>query len=126
VVSGDRPETNLANNTATATVEITGPFVPCINIKRITPGQLIVGRKTLVTIYLEAQGRAVKGTRVRIKGAGINVTTTGANSRGVIKHTLKMKKKGILLFTPISGPTSQTCSGKRVGVRGVFTPPVTG
>jgi hypothetical protein len=130
VVSGDRPETNLANNTATATVEITGhPFLPCVQIKRITPGHLIVGRKTLVTVYLFSPqgGHTVNGVKVRIKGAGIRVTTKGANSKGVIKHTLKMKKKGVLTFTPIQpGPTSQTCSGQRIGVRGVFTPPVTG
>ena len=126
-MAGDRSETSLSNNTATASVEITGkPFVPCIAISRITPGHLIVGRKTVVTIHLAAQGRTVKGTRVRIKGAGINVKTKGASSKGVIKHTLKMKRKGVLLFTPIQGPASQTCSGKRIGVRGVFTPRVTG
>jgi uncharacterized repeat protein (TIGR01451 family) len=122
VVSGDRPETNVANNTATATVEITGaPFVPCTAISKITPGQLIVGRKTLVTIHL--RGGTVKGVKVRIKGAGINVKTAGANGSGVIKHTLKMKKRGIITFTPI---TSKSCGDRRVGVRGVFTPPVTG
>jgi uncharacterized repeat protein (TIGR01451 family) len=122
VVSGDRPETNVANNTATATVEITGaPFVPCTAISKITPGQLIVGRKTLVTIHLK--GGTVKGVKVRIKGAGINVKTAGANGSGVIKHTLKMKKRGIITFTPI---TSKSCGDRRVGVRGVFTPPVTG
>ena len=90
---------------------------------------MIVGRKTLVTIHLFVPkgGPKVTGVKVRIKGAGINVKTKGANSKGVIKHTLKMKKKGVLTFTPIQpGPTSQTCSGKRIGVRGVFTPPVTG
>jgi uncharacterized repeat protein (TIGR01451 family) len=129
VVMGDKPETNLTNNTATASVELTvpKPFLPCVQIKKITPGQLIVGRKTLVTIHLFAKGREVKGVKVRIKGAGINLKTNGANTNGVIKHTLKLKKKGVLTFTPIQpGPTSQTCSGKRIGVRGVFTPPVTG
>jgi uncharacterized repeat protein (TIGR01451 family) len=130
IVSGDRSETNNGNNTATATVEITGhPFLPCVQIKRITPGHLIVGRKTLVTVYLFSPqgGHTVKGVKVRIKGAGIRVTTKGANAKGVIKHTLKMKKKGVLTFTPIQpGPTSQTCSGQRIGVRGIFTPPVTG
>src|SRR5262249_41241548 len=94
VVSGDRPETNLNNNTATASVEVTSPkpFLPCVQIKKIKPGQLIVGRKTQLTIQLFAKGRAVKGVKVRIKGAGINVKTKAANSKGVIKHTLKMKK----------------------------------
>jgi uncharacterized repeat protein (TIGR01451 family) len=124
-VSGDRPETNQANNVANASVEITeAPITPpCVLISRIRPGQLVVGRKTLVTIHLSRKGESVKGIRVRIKGAGINVTTKGANSSGVIKKTLKMKRKGILRFTPLASPS---CGAVRIGVRGPFTPPVTG
>jgi uncharacterized repeat protein (TIGR01451 family) len=123
-VSGDRPETNQANNVANASVTITQPFTPpCVLISRIRPGQLVVGRKTVVTIHLSRKGESVKGIRVRIKGAGINVTTKGANSSGVIKKTLKMKRKGILRFTPLASPS---CGAVRVGVRGPFTPPVTG
>jgi uncharacterized repeat protein (TIGR01451 family) len=126
VVAGNRPESNLANNTATASVEVTAPFVQpaCVKISRLTPGHLIVGRKTVVTIRLTRQGGpSVKGIRVQIKGAGINVKTQGANSQGIIKHTLTMKKKGILTFTPLASPS---CGAQRIGVRGVFTPPVTG
>jgi uncharacterized repeat protein (TIGR01451 family) len=126
VVMGSRPESNLANNTATASVDVTGVHqaVSCVQITKLTPGQLIVGRKTLVTIHLFRKvGPSVKGVKVRIKGAGINVKTKGANSRGVIKKTLKLKKKGILIFTPLASPS---CGAKRIGVRGVFTPPVTG
>ncbi|HKD95914.1 MAG TPA: hypothetical protein VKB43_14505, partial [Gaiellaceae bacterium] len=61
--------------------------------------------------------------RVRIKGAGINVKTKGANNKGVIKHTLKMKRQGILVFIPLA---DKSCGARRIGVRGVFTPPVTG
>jgi hypothetical protein len=78
----------------------------------------------VVTIRLTRQGGpSVKGIRVQIKGAGINVKTQGANSQGIIKHTLTMKKKGILTFTPLASPS---CGAQRIGVRGVFTPPVTG
>jgi len=63
------------------------------------------------------------GIRVRIKGAGINVATKRSNARGIIKHTLKMKRKGILRFTPIA---VKSCGAVRIGVRGPFTPPVTG
>jgi uncharacterized repeat protein (TIGR01451 family) len=123
-VSGDRQETNLANNVATASVEITQPFTPpCVLIKRITPGQLVVGHKTVVTVYLSRKGASVNGIKVSIKGAGINVKTKGANAKGVIKHTLKMKRKGILTFRPLASPS---CGAERVGVRGPFTPPVTG
>src|SRR5437764_12461468 len=105
VVSGDRPETTLANNTASATVQITEVITPpaCVAVSRITPGQLIVGRKTTLTVFLKQGGKAAAGFRVRIKGAGINVVTSRSNAKGVIKHVVKMKKKGVLVFTPIAG-----------------------
>ena len=128
VVSGNRPETNVANNTATATVQITEvfPSPPCVAVSRITPGQLIVGRKTTLTIFLKQETKAAVGFRVRIKGAGINVVTKRSNAKGITKRVLKMKKKGILTFTALAGPNGVGCTGKRIGVRGVFTPPVTG
>jgi uncharacterized repeat protein (TIGR01451 family) len=123
-VSGNEQETNQANNVANASVEVTQPITPpCVLIKRITPGQLVVGHKTVVTVYLSQKGSSVKGIKVSIKGAGINVKTKGANAKGVIKHTLKMKKKGILTFRPLASPS---CGAQRIGIRGPFTPPVTG
>ncbi|MGZ4390873.1 MAG: hypothetical protein ACXVRK_01945 [Gaiellaceae bacterium] len=123
VVSSSRPESNLANNTATASVEVTAPLqLACVRITKITPGQLVAGRKTQVTIHLAQKNGSVKGIRARIKGAGINVKTAGANSKGIIRHTLKVKKQGILVFTPLASPSCVS----RIGVRGVFTPPVTG
>jgi uncharacterized repeat protein (TIGR01451 family) len=127
-VSGDRPETNLGNNVANASVNITAPFVspPCVLIKRITPGQLVVGRKTTVTMHLTQGNKAAPGFKVRIKGAGINVVTKASDARGIIKRTLKMKRKGILRFEPIRNNNGNSCGAVRVGVRGPFTPPVTG
>jgi uncharacterized repeat protein (TIGR01451 family) len=126
-VVGNRPETNTGNNTATASVlthQITPPPVkPCVAVSKVTPKQLFVGRKTTLTIHVTQGGKAVKGIHVRIKGAKINVRTKASNSKGVIKHNLKMKKAGILIFTPIA---SKACNTKRVGVTNVFTPPVTG
>jgi uncharacterized protein DUF11 len=126
-VSGDRQETNLANNVANASVEVTA-FAPppCVLIKRITPGQLVVRRKTTVTIHLTQQDQAAPGFRVQIKGAGINVATKPSNAQGIIKRTLKMKRKGILRFNPIRNANGASCGAVRVGVRGPFTPPVTG
>ena len=95
---GDRPETNLANNTATASVVVVAPHViVCVAVSRITPGHLIVGRKTTLTIHLTRHGQAVKGIRVRIKAPKLNVRLT-----------------------------SPSCGAKRIGVRGIFAPPVTG
>ena len=125
-VVGDRPETNTSNNSATATVEVVGtptPPVHCVAVSKVTPKQLFVGRKTTLTIHLTQGGKAVKGIHVRIKGPKINLRTKASNAKGTVKQTLKMKKAGILVFTPIA---SKACNTKRVGVTNVFTPPVTG
>jgi uncharacterized repeat protein (TIGR01451 family) len=126
-VAGARPETNTANNQATATVQVTAPFVPppvyCVAVSKVTPNQLFVGRKTMLTIHLTKHGQPVKGIRVRIKGPKLSVTTQRSNAKGVIKQVVKMKKAGIDTFTPLA---SKRCNTKRVGVTGVFTPPVTG
>jgi len=40
-----------------------------------------------------------------------------------VKVTVTPKRAGILSFTPVS---SKGCANPRLGVTGVFTPPVTG
>ena len=124
-VSGNRPETNTTNNTATATVNVFKgtPPVFCVAVSKVTPKQLFVGRKTMLTIHLTKNKKAVSGVHVRIKGPKLNIKTKASNGTGVIKQSVKMKKAGVLIFTPIA---SKTCNTKRVGVTNVFTPPVTG
>ena len=126
-VSGNRPETNTTNNSATATVQVTAPFTPppvfCVAVSKVTPKQLFVGRKTTLKIHLTKNNKAVSGIHVRIKGPKLNLKTKASNSKGMIKQTVKMKKAGVLIFTPIA---SKACNTKRVGVTNVFTPPVTG
>jgi uncharacterized repeat protein (TIGR01451 family) len=126
-VAGNRPETNTTNNQATATVQVTAPFVPppvyCVAVSKITPHQLFVGRKTMLTIHLTKHGRAATGVRVLIKGPKLHVTTKRSNARGIVKQVVKMKKAGIDTFIPLA---SKRCNTKRIGVTGVFTPPVTG
>jgi uncharacterized repeat protein (TIGR01451 family) len=124
VVMGDKPETTLANNTASASVVVVAPHqIFCVAVSRLTPGHLIVGRKTTLTIHLTQHGKAAKGIRVRIKAPKLNLTTKPSNNKGIIKQTVKMKRKGILTVTPLTSPS---CGTKRIGVRGIFTPPVTG
>jgi uncharacterized repeat protein (TIGR01451 family) len=126
-VSGSRPETDTSNNTATATVEVTPQFTPpavfCVAVSKVTPKQLFVGRKTTLKIHVTRQGKAVKGIRVRIKGPKLNIRTKPSNAQGLIKRSVKIRKAGVMIFTPIA---SKRCNTKRVGVTGVFTPPVTG
>jgi uncharacterized repeat protein (TIGR01451 family) len=126
IVSGDRPETNTSNNTATATVETVGPHTPpvfCVAVSRVTPKQLYVGRKTKLTIHVTQHGKAVEGIRVQISGPKVDVRTKPSNHKGVIARSIKLKRAGILIFSPIA---SKRCNTQRVGVTNVFTPPVTG
>jgi uncharacterized repeat protein (TIGR01451 family) len=125
-VVGNETETNTSNNTATATVQVTGPHQQvafCVAVSKITPKQLFVGRKTLLTIHITKHGKAFAGIKVRIKGPKLNTVTKRSNAKGIIKKTVKLKKAGILVFTPLA---SKRCGTKRIGVTGVFTPPVTG
>jgi uncharacterized repeat protein (TIGR01451 family) len=126
-VVGNEAETNTANNTASASVtanqQTPPPTVFCVAVSKVTPKQLFVGRKTTLTIHLTKHGKAASGVRVKVKGPKINLRTKPSNHKGIVKLTIKMKKAGVVTFTPIA---SKACNTKRVGVTGVFTPPVTG
>jgi hypothetical protein len=99
------------------------PQTFCVAISGISPNQLFVGRKTTLTIHVSRHGKALAGIKVRIKGKKLNTVTKSSNHKGVIRKTVKLKKAGVLVFTPLA---SKRCGTKRIGVTGVFTPPVTG
>jgi uncharacterized repeat protein (TIGR01451 family) len=126
---GNETETNTANNTATASVVVNGAFVPtppvryCTAINVAPKRTLFVGRKTTLTLKVTQNGKAVAGIRIRIKGASLSLTTSRSNAKGLVKVTVKPKRAGILSFAPVS---SKGCANPRLGVTGVFTPPVTG
>jgi uncharacterized repeat protein (TIGR01451 family) len=124
-VVGDKPEVTTNNNSSSASAAVaTGnPPVFCVAVSKVSPGQLFVGRKTNLTIHVSKNNKAVKGIHVKITGHKVNIKTKASNSKGVIKQSLKAQKAGVLIFTPIA---SKKCNTKRVGVTGVFTPPVTG
>jgi uncharacterized repeat protein (TIGR01451 family) len=120
-------ETNTANNTATATVVVNGVFVPpvryCTAISVSPKKTLFVGRRTTLTLKVSQNGKPVKGIRIKINGAKLAITTAPSNARGLVKVTVTPKRAGIVRFAPVS---TQGCANPRIGVAGVFTPPVTG
>jgi len=73
------------------------------------------------TIALEA-GKPVKGVRVVITGRGVRKQGT-TNASGIARFVIVGRTPGIL---QIRVPSHATCTRQRVGVLGVFTPPVTG
>jgi uncharacterized repeat protein (TIGR01451 family) len=125
IVVGDLPESNTANNTATATVSI-GNFTPppCTAVV-VLPKQLYVGRTTNMHITVTQGHKVVHGVRVQIKGPGVHVTTKPSNAKGKITQKIHPKKAGIVTFKPIV-KSGSVCKVPRIGITGVFTPPVTG
>ena len=120
----------MRNNTASATVLVKGftpPVVYCVAVSKVTPKQLFVGRKTTLTIHVTQHGKAKAGVHVLIKGPGLKIKTKASNNKGKITQKIHPTKAGIVTFKPIvTSGTGTSCKIPRVGITGVFTPPVTG
>jgi uncharacterized repeat protein (TIGR01451 family) len=124
VVAGREAEHDPADNMASATTVVQGAFVPpsvCYAL-RVTPRSLTVGHRTIVRVTVREAGKAVAGVQVVISGRGMTkrARTTKA---GVARFVITAGRPGIL---QIRVPTHATCNRQRIGVLGVFTPPVTG
>jgi uncharacterized repeat protein (TIGR01451 family) len=128
---GNEAETDTTNNTATATLVVRapfggGPFTPpakfCTAVA-VSPKSIFVGRLTLLTMRVSQNGKAVAGIRVRIKGSTLGIVTKRSNAKGIVKVRVSPKRAGIVGFAPVA---HKRCTNPRIGVVGVFTPPVTG
>jgi hypothetical protein len=67
--------------------------------------------------------KAISGVRVEVKGAGILKLSGRTDAAGRVTMKLHPSKAGIVVLKPASHPS---CAGRRIGVVGAFTPPVTG
>jgi uncharacterized repeat protein (TIGR01451 family) len=124
IVTGREHEHDPSNNTASATTLVQGAFVPpsvCYALT-VAPRTLTVGRSTIVLVRVREAGKAVKGVRVVITGRGVS-RRANTNTGGVARFVIKGRSPGIL---QIRVPSHATCRTQRIGVLGVFTPPVTG
>jgi hypothetical protein len=126
-VVGNEAETNTSNNTASASVTVKGKFKPPVvnycTALRVSPKQLLVGRSHVLTMKLTRHGQAARGVKVSIKGSTLRILTKPSNRKGVVKRAVKPMKPGIVTFRAVGG---KHCGTPRIGVIGVFTPPVTG
>jgi uncharacterized repeat protein (TIGR01451 family) len=146
-VVGALPETTLANNTSSVSINVTAPPVPVVKptpkpvfkppvVKPkpkpvpppcyavvVAPKTLTVGSSGKLQLHVTAKNKAIAGVKVTITGPGILKLSGRTNSAGKVTVTLNPKKPGIVLVKPAS---YKGCTNPRVGVIGAFQPPVTG
>ena len=88
-----------------------------------TPKMLkATGKAQKISIRVTQGSKGVSGVKVKLTGPGISkIVTTGKN--GKVKVTIKPSQPGIMRLA-IQG--KKACNAQRVGVVGVYEPPVTG
>jgi uncharacterized repeat protein (TIGR01451 family) len=126
-VVGAEPESNTANNQATATTLVLAPVVRkprTIVCDKITvgPKSLTVGKRGTIVVRVTNAGKPAKGKQVIVKGAGIRKTAR-TNGAGIARIAVKARKAGIVTITV---PQKIVCGTQRIGVVGAVQPPVTG
>jgi len=125
-VVGSEPESNTANNTATATTLVPAlvrePKAAVCDKVTVTPKSLRVGKRATIVVRVTASGKPVMGRKVVVKGAGI-LKTARTNARGVARIRVTPRRAGIVTITV---PQKLSCGGKRIGVVGAFEHRFTG
>jgi uncharacterized repeat protein (TIGR01451 family) len=127
VTAGNEPEANPADNRAQAPNTVVAPFTPpvvapCPTLT-VTPGSASIGKRTVVVARVTLQNRPVRGVRIAVRGPGINTSgTTAAN--GIVRLGIQPRRAGILTIRMTNQPVR--CNTARIGLVGVFKPPVTG
>ena len=80
------------------------------------------GKTQKITVKVTKGKKAVAGATVKITGPGISKTVkTGKN--GKVTLTVKPSKPGIIRVEILG---AKACNTQRIGVVGVYEPPVTG
>jgi hypothetical protein len=98
----------------------------------VTPKLVRVdGKPDAISVKVTAGKKPVRGIKVLVTAPGVHATgRTNANGTVVIK--VNVKKAGVMtISTPGRGPAAfgkqnGSCGPKRIGVVGIFLPPLTG
>jgi uncharacterized repeat protein (TIGR01451 family) len=135
VGSGGR-ETNPADNVDTAVTIVPAPLKPptvkpeapvvevCLSLT-VSPKMVKAdGKPDKVTAKVTAGKKRVKGVKVSVKGAGVSKTAR-TNGKGVAVLKINPKKPGIVTVGVVQS-NAKLCGAQRIGVVGVFLPPLTG
>ncbi len=129
-------ETNPADNVDSAETVVPAPFVPptpkpkptpkpelCLTLT-VSPKMITAdGRPDRVVVKVTEGKKRIKGARVLIAGAGVRKTAR-TNGKGLAIVRINPSRVGIIGITALE--TKRSCGPKRIGVVGVFLPPVTG
>ena len=144
--TGSGKDTNGANNSECASTLVTAPVTPptttptkpttkpkpkpqpkpqadICRVLKVTPTLVKATGQTQVVIAKVTRSKTpVAGVAVRFAGAGMSKVVR-TNGQGVARYAAKPAKAGIMLVTITS---AKACNTARIGVVGVFEPPVTG
>lgn len=130
-------DTNPANNTDDAQTVVVAPLNPptpkpkpkpqvkaevCSTLKVTQKLLRATGKKQVIRAVVLQGRKPVAGAVVTIVGPGIRLTVR-TNARGVAVATVTPKRAGIIKVTIRN---KKPCNTQRIGVIGVFEPPVTG
>jgi uncharacterized repeat protein (TIGR01451 family) len=132
--SGGR-ETNPADNVDSAVTVVPAPLRPptvkptpkptfCLALA-VSPQMIKAdGKPDRVSVRVTAGQKRMKGVRVVVQGAGVRKSAT-SNGKGLAVLRINARKAGIITITA-QEPNQKVCGLKRIGVVGVFLPPLTG
>jgi uncharacterized repeat protein (TIGR01451 family) len=140
VTGGGGRETNPADNVDDAITIVPAPFVPpakpkpetkpvaqppvCLTLT-VSPKMIKAdGRPDRVSVKVTAGKKRVKGTKVTVFGAGVRKSGR-SNGKGMAYIRINPTKAGLITITALE-TNQRVCGPKRIGVVGVFLPPLTG
>lgn len=141
VATGQGGDRNGSNNTDSATTVVVAPLTPPVTSKptpkpkpvkakpnpcrvlKVAPSMVkATGTQQVVTAKVTRSKTPAKGVAVRFTGAGVT-RSVRTNAQGVARLTVAPTKAGIIVARITN---VKACNTARVGVIGVFEPPVTG
>jgi uncharacterized repeat protein (TIGR01451 family) len=144
--TGEGKDTNGANNTDDASTLVTAPVTPptttpttpkppvkpkprpkpavdICRVLKVTPGMVKAnGKRYVVLAKVTRSKNPVQGVEVRFSALGLDKVVR-TNKQGVARLGVTPSKAGIMLVKIAS---AKACNTARIGVVGVFQPPVTG
>ena len=135
VTGGGGRETNPADNVDSAITVVPAPLKPpvakpqpqpefCLTLT-VSPKMIKAdGRPDRVTVKVTAGKKRVRGTKVVISGAGVTKSAR-SNAKGMAMLLVNPRKAGLVTITAVE-TNQRVCGPKRIGVVGVFLPPLTG